>query len=141
MPRYKLNQTAYIKKHPSAAMPELCFEGTIIDHDGVPGPHMEPMDDAARAALDAYYASNPGVTLDPTRKLSVSVADDPNGKNISDVVQHQLDRMLAGIGKTPAAPSAEVAELRGEVSALAQQVSQLVALMSAQHQPTSKKGA
>nr|WP_198983062.1 hypothetical protein [Herbaspirillum sp. ASV7] len=42
MPRYKLSEQAYINDR-------LYEAGTDIDFDGIPGHHMEPLNDAAKA--------------------------------------------------------------------------------------------
>jgi hypothetical protein len=140
---YKLPQNAYLPRYPGAPISELIFEGQEVEYNGVPGPHMQPLDDAAKQALADYYAVNPNVTLDPTRKLSVSISDDPNAKSLDKAVLNQLDRIFSQASKQPAGPSPEVAELRGQVESLAGQVAALVAALASQHTPApaGKKGA
>lgn len=48
---------------------ELLPEGSEVEFDGIPGPHLEPLDDEARLAMAAYIKKFPGATLDPTRRL------------------------------------------------------------------------
>lgn len=44
MARYKLTQAAMIN--------DVRYEpGTEVEYDGIPGPHMEPLDDAAKKAI------------------------------------------------------------------------------------------
>lgn len=62
--RYRLDQRAYISRAPGGD-PELVNEGEEIVYDGIPGPHMEPLDAAAQAAVDKRGKQ----TLDVTASL------------------------------------------------------------------------
>lgn len=62
--RYRLDQRAYIPRTPGGD-PEIVNEGEEIVYDGAPGPHMEPIDAAARAAVEKRGKQ----TLDVTASL------------------------------------------------------------------------
>lgn len=51
-PRYRLLQKAYMRPSPDAEGDQIVPEGAEVTYLGVPGPHMEPLNDAARAALE-----------------------------------------------------------------------------------------
>lgn len=127
MARYRLKQTAYLKPHPQSPVPMLLDEGDEVDLPEYPGPYVDPLDDAARAAADAYAAAHPGATLDPTRRLGLSVAHD----GLDRVVQARLDAMLAEAqaGRRPAGPDrdAEIGELRAQLAAMQAQIAALTA--------------
>lgn len=50
MPRYRLTEPAFIGDVVWPAETEI-GEGTQVPFSGIPGPHMEPMDDAGKKAL------------------------------------------------------------------------------------------
>lgn len=56
--RYTLNTKTFIA-------PLLLEAGTVIEYDGEPGPHMDPMNDEANTALDAYFTKKPEARLTP----------------------------------------------------------------------------
>lgn len=66
MPRYRLASKAFFA-------PTLLPEGTVIEYSGTPGPHMEPLDDDAQAAMDAYYKAHPEASLNPVEALPATV--------------------------------------------------------------------
>lgn len=69
MALYRLLTAAFIA-------PNRYAEGTIVNFTGVPGPHMEPLDDDARKALAAYYKKNPDATLNPLGSFGASAPGD-----------------------------------------------------------------
>lgn len=66
-PRYRLTTDAFIE-------PQLIKQGSVIEYNGVPGPHMEAVNDEAKAVLEKYYKDNPGVSLNPVESLPMTVA-------------------------------------------------------------------
>jgi len=101
---------------------ELLVEGTEVDLPGdfIPGPHLEPLDDEARAAMAKYLRSSPGST-DPTSTLPLT--------GFNDAVQGQLNRLLAeaqqprpdeltAMRAREAARDAQIAALMEQVAAL-----------------------
>jgi len=50
-------------------------EGAIftIDDDWQPGPHVEPLDPGAQAAMDKYYEEHPGASIHPIEDLPISM--------------------------------------------------------------------
>lgn len=63
MARFRLNTATFIA-------PQLYPAGTVIEYEGAVGPHMDPVDEAGRLALETYYRENPGASLNPTEGLS-----------------------------------------------------------------------
>lgn len=130
MPKYQLLQNAYMKPHPKADMCVLCFEGQIVEYDGVPGPHMDPQDTAAHEALAAYYQDNPGATLDPTRKLSLTTE---GYTPLDELVRDRLAQIEMQSARSPLLQaSAEVAEMRATMQAMQ---AELAALRAASPAP------
>lgn len=72
--KWRLNTAAYINDR-------LWIEGTEIGDgtacplpaDFPPGPHMDPLDTAAKRARGIYDDQNPQATLDPWQKFDVPV--------------------------------------------------------------------
>jgi hypothetical protein len=64
MAKYKALQACFIA-------PVKVLEGTVftIDDGFQPGPHLEPLDDAAKAAMEKYLKANPEATLHPVETL------------------------------------------------------------------------
>lgn len=54
--------------------PELLDEGTVftIDDSFEPGPHLEPLDEAANAAVAAYFDKKPHARLNPVEDLPMT---------------------------------------------------------------------
>lgn len=73
MPLYRLNTDSFIA-------PNRLKEGTVIKYNGPPGPHMDPMDGEADAALDTYYQEHPGATLHPTEGLGKTTDGRPTAQ-------------------------------------------------------------
>lgn len=69
--RYKLTQRAYIARSPGA-MDEPLEIGTDIFYAGRPGPHMDPLDEAAEQAVSRVTGTGRDLSrLDPTKELSL----------------------------------------------------------------------
>lgn len=107
---------------------ELLVEGTEIEFDGIPGPHLEPLDDAARAAMAAYVKKFPGATLDPTRHLPLG-QDPLLQPTFEQAMLRSLERISAESEGQPARPSAADEKLEK----LIETVAALAAIVAAQH--------
>lgn len=70
IPSYRLLEKAEIARVPGGGR-ELLDAGTEIIYLGRPGPHMEPLNDAARAQFAAAGAA--AMTLDPTARLDLAL--------------------------------------------------------------------
>jgi hypothetical protein len=68
-----------------AAICELLPMDTEIEFDGIPGPHLKPLNDEAQRRLDEYWAKHPNATLDPTRHLPLG-QDPMGGRSIEQLV-------------------------------------------------------
>ena len=69
-PRYRLTTAAHIAKEPGGRKQYL-DAGEVITYDGVPGWHMQPLNDAAEAAVKKAF---PGGQKDPSREMIQEVA-------------------------------------------------------------------
>lgn len=72
--RYKLTERAYIGRIPGADHEPL-EAGTDVVWDGMPGPHMDPLDAQARANVEHALRTQGRQTLDPTQDLSLIVGE------------------------------------------------------------------
>lgn len=125
LPRYRLLQAAYIQPHPSQTMPLLLQEGAEIVYAGLPGPHMQPMNEQAHAKKAEFAAKYPTATLDPTRNL-------PNG--IDPLAGHTLETALISMMRKIEAegqPAAATAAESSEIKQLTVQIGALVAALQA----------
>jgi hypothetical protein len=93
----------------------LLRKGAEIDFDGVPGPHLEPLNDEARAKTDKYWAENPGATLDPTRRMPLG-QDPMGGKSIEQLVTGLLNAMDKGPAASQQSGPDLVALLAGQAA-------------------------
>jgi hypothetical protein len=103
-PRYKCLQETFIA-------PWLLKEGTVIDYDGEPGPHLEPMNEAAEAMMAAYYKAKPEASLNPTDALPITpgAAAKPS---FSVAGQAQADEIISFVDMASnAAPGAQPARV------------------------------
>jgi hypothetical protein len=75
-----------------APVTEMLPEGTVIEFAGVPGPHLEAIDETARVAMAAYWDKYPNASLDPTRHLPLG-QDPMGGKTVEQLVTGLLERM------------------------------------------------
>jgi hypothetical protein len=71
---------------------ELLRQGEEIEYSGEPGPHLEPLNDAARENMDAYWAAHPNATLDPMRHMPLG-QDPMGGKTIEQLIGGLLEGM------------------------------------------------
>jgi len=71
---------------------ELLSAGAEIEYLGVPGPHLEPLNDEARAAMAAYWEAHPNASLDPTRHLPLG-RDPIGGRTVEQLVSGLLEAM------------------------------------------------
>ena len=123
---------------------EMLPQGTEIEWPGVPGPHLEPLNDAAREAMAAYKAKGPG-SMDPTRHFPGG-QDPMGGPSVQQSVERLLDGMereasdralarqaserLAGPAAAPAGNSDMAALLEGQ-KATQDSIAALVGAMGA----------
>lgn len=92
--RYKLTQESYIGRIPGADHEKLPA-GTEIIWDGLPGPHMEPIDAQAIANV-AHAERTVGMqTLDPTSELSLIIGEDADLGNMEQQLLAQLAAVRA----------------------------------------------
>lgn len=49
----------------------------VIHYNGPPGPHLEPIDDEAKAAMEVYWAENPHASLNPVEGLDKTMQAEP----------------------------------------------------------------
>lgn len=91
--RYRLTAKAHLPKHPGGE-PELLDEGAEVTFAGRPGPHMEPLDEAARKAKAAEPT---GQVMDFTRliPLDTPVAEDTQMERLGSVIAKALAEALA----------------------------------------------
>jgi hypothetical protein len=85
-----------------AAVCELLLEGSEIEYEGLPGPHLEPLNDEAREMTAQYRAKFPNATLDPTRHMPLG-QDPMMPRSFEQQVLGRLDMQLAAMAPAPAA--------------------------------------
>lgn len=108
---------------------ELLRQGAEIDFDGIPGPHLEALNDEAKTRLAKYWEDYPGATLDPTRKMPLG-QDPMGGKSIEQLVTGLLNAMDKG--PAPAVQSGvELAALLAGQQAMQQALAALAGAMTA----------
>ena len=112
---------------------ELLPEGAEIEGDHlVFGPHLEPLDDAAKAAAAAYWKAHPNATLDPTRSLPLG-RDPMVAATFESTTLAMLERMAAeAAGQPTSSPPASDPRF----DALADALVKLTALVTAMVPPT-----
>lgn len=146
MARYRLLQEAFMPSRPGdfCRKLEVNAEVVLADDDIGLGPHLEPLDDAARKARAEYDRRFPGgmSRLDPTSHLPLG-QDPMVSINLGAEVQRQLDRKLsiAASGVSAPVPSSEVAELRAQLDDLQKQLADLIAANSRPAIAAPRKGA
>lgn len=69
-PLYKLTEPAFIGGWYLKA-------NTVIEFDGEPGSHMEPMNESAKTMLDAYYKAKPEARVMPVEALQITPGANP----------------------------------------------------------------
>lgn len=107
-----------------ATLCELLQFGEEVTFDGVPGPHLEPLNDSAREKMREYWTLFPNSTLDPTRTLGVTGG---NSISISETLSRQMNRLLDDAMLTPPPrDDSEVTALRSQVAELSSQVALLL---------------
>lgn len=116
-PVYRLRQSAYMRPRPSADMEQVLPAGTEVEYLGEPGEHMEPVNEAAIARVQA---SGGGRSLRPELKLAMKGDDGGEagkmlraslGLDFSD--QANVVAALAQVLVRVQVLEAQVAELRG----------------------------
>jgi hypothetical protein len=114
---------------------ELLVQGTEVDMPAgfVPGPHLEPLDDAARADMAAYWKARPGASLDPTRSLPLG-RDPLATQTLEGAVMAQLERLAADAVSKPAVPASDA-----KLDALLEAVTKMIGVVSAA--PDKRKAA
>lgn len=98
MAKYRCNTKTFIA-------PMRMEEGTVftIHDDFIPGPHLDPLDEAAQAAMDKYFKDNPEASLHPIEQLPVTFA--PENVETSQVEPTgEVELGLAGAAVTKAQP-------------------------------------
>lgn len=106
-------------------------QGDEIDFDGVPGPHLKPLNEAARERMEAYWVANPGADLDPTRRVKGGV-DGMGGRSLEQLVGSLLDGMERDAERSaPAKASSNDLLLRQLVEGQAAMQQAMTALLAA----------
>lgn len=90
--RYRLTQESYIGRIPGADHERLP-PGSEIVWDGLPGPHMEPIDAQAHANVEHAMRTVGQQTLDPTTELSLILGEDTD----LTAMEAQLAAQLAAV--------------------------------------------
>ena len=119
---------------------ELLKMGTELDFAGVPGPHLEPLNDEARDALAKYWREHPNATLDPTRRMPLG-QDPMGGRSIEQLVAGLLERMdtepaPSGAGQ----PSGDLVALLAGQKAMQDAMLALTAALTAALAPPAREG-
>lgn len=125
-----------------AQVMRLYAEGEELEFSGIPGPHLEPLDEEARQRSAVYWKAHPNATLDPTRSLPLG--QDPLLRpTFESATLAMLERMAAeaALGRPAAAPAAPAPDPR--IDALTDALTKLTALVTAlvPQPPTSRKAA
>lgn len=92
--RYKLTQKSYMGRIPGAEH-ELLEPGAEVVWDGLPGPHMEPLDAQGRANVEHAEKTVGAQSLDPTSELSLIVGEVDDVDAALDVLEAQKQALLA----------------------------------------------
>lgn len=104
--RYRLTAKSHLPKNPGGE-PELLEIGAEVVFAGMPGPHMEPLDDAARAAKMLAPTNQ---VMDFTRHipLNTPVEDDVQMERLGVVIAKAIAEALAPVLSrlVPPAPAA-----------------------------------
>jgi hypothetical protein len=123
-----------------AQVMRLYAEGEEVEFDGIPGPHLEPLDEPAKLAMAAYWAANPGATLDPTRSLPLG--QDPLLRpTFEQAMLRSLERLAADSTEPAARPAGAV---DAKLDALTEQLSKLAGIVGQLAAPAAapaRKGA
>ena len=121
---------------------ELLGAGTEVDlpADFIPGPHLEPLDTEARAAMEAYRKARPGASLDPTRSLPLGI-DPMAGRSMEEMIMAQLQRNLADAVTKPEVARPDDPRVDALLSSMAQLVAVVNQLAVSSASPPSRKGA
>jgi hypothetical protein len=114
---------------------EMLAEGTEIEYAGVPGPHLAPLNEAAREAMAAYQAKGHG-SMDPTRHFPGG-QDPMGGLSLQQNVEKLLDGMERDASLRALARPAEAPAGNADMAAL---IGELRALVAALAQPPAKQG-
>lgn len=125
----------------------LLREGTEVETNQPPGPHLEPLNDEARAAMAAYWDAHPNATLDPTRRMPLGM-DPMGGRTTEQLVTALLDGMdrdavnrAAPAGQGGADNAALMERLAEGQAALMQALTAVLAGQAAGPSGTAGKGA
>ena len=100
MARYRLLEKAYLcetfldPNPPEGPREIIIGDGTPYPFKGVPGPHMEPLDDEAKALRAAYDKAHPDATLDPVSKLLVTPVFSTDAERFAFEVEQEVERRL-----------------------------------------------
>jgi hypothetical protein len=104
--RYRLSAKSHLPKQPGGE-PELLEIGAEVYFAGLPGPHMEPLDEAARAAK---ARAPTGQVMDFTRHIPLTTPgeDDVQMERLGVVIAKALAEALAPLlaRLVPAPPAA-----------------------------------
>ena len=108
-PRYVLKAKAYIPRVPGGDI--LVLEaGTEITYLGTPGPHMEPLNAAARTAFDLSGAADK--SLDPFGSVPVGKAED-DATRMAELITKGINEGMAGVMQGMAAMFAQALAAQG----------------------------
>lgn len=114
LPRYRLTQPAYMRKHPRDDMESVLAEGVEVEWDGLPGEHMEPINDTAHEKVQAHGLR----TLRPEMRLPLGAA---RGGEAGALMRQQLGADLtddASVITVVAALAIRIGALEAQVAAL-----------------------
>jgi hypothetical protein len=144
MARFRLLQRSYLPRSPGGLPEQLDVDAEItLDLSLMsPGPHMHPLDEEAKQAMEAYRRAHPRASLNPTGQLPLTGADPMaagGGTAFDQAVQRILDSRLAAASAAPT-PGAD-AELKAMAAKMAAMERELAALKSERAPPPRGQGA
>jgi len=85
VPRYKTLQATFLA-------PNLIPEGKIIEFDGEPGPHLEPLNEAAQVMMDNYYKAKPEARVTAVEQLPMTMgaSGTPTARVVGDAPPDEI---------------------------------------------------
>ena len=101
--RYLLLEKAYMKQTPSSLCEELHPAGTEVEYAGIPGPHMDTLNDEAKAAMAEYQKNGAPLNMAAVRAVNTGVIP-IYGSNVQAALTGPdrdagMEKVLAGIDK------------------------------------------
>lgn len=86
LPQYRVKTRSFFEPYTVEA-------GAVIEYEGVPGDHLEPLNDEAKAALEAWYASEVQAHDPRTRKPLDEMVQPRAGRRPTTYVPSEVSRM------------------------------------------------